>query len=450
MSDVRELITQEARRYTPYAIRFDKFKTDSIVPFRLSPKPLRLRRSGIDIAGDFRKGDENILTLGPLLCEFFYLVKELYNSNERVRELLDRGKPDWYKRLAKPEYLFLRPDLILSPVEQRDGKTKSSFFICEIETSPFGLGLAEMLNRAYCDTGFETIVARDKLKQYLHNSTPPNGVVACSKKCAANFDQLRSLADQVFSGSGRQWSAQMIDDSFSYDTEAIYRAFYLSEIFSDEDVKNLVLGSHSQYFPSLTPQFEEKAILALPFHTEFEDYFLRNMGPAGFHFIREIFPPAWIVGEERYFSLGMPDNISSTAGLASLGQSKRKWVIKESGFGEHSSWGQGVTFAHTATRPVLEAALEKACTSTDVLYVCQEFRDGVKRKVSFFAETEEDNLLPKDTDGNPTLDVRVRLCMYYSNIGKNIGEIVASFATCCADGIYVHGKSNSIQTAVVI
>lgn len=442
---IKGLITEEARRYTPYSIRFDKFKSDDrVVPFRLSPEPLRLRRTGFDAEGNFRKGDEKVQILGPILCEFFHLVVELYYKDERVRELLDRGKPEVYKKFVKPEYLFLRPDLILTPVE-KNGKITSSFFVCEIETSPFGLGLAEMLNRAYCNAGFETIVAEDKLQEYLKSYTSTNGIIACSNKCIANFEQLRSLSNYAF---GKQWSTVKIDENLPK-ANSIYRAFYLSEISSDENVKKLIEDDNNHFLPSLTPQFEEKAILTFIWDKRFEDYFRTQMGLANFEFLREILPPAWIVGEEQYFSPGLPGGINSTADLAGLGQGKRKWVLKQSGFGEHSSWGQGVTFLHIDTRTKIEEKLKEACTSKDVLYICQEFIDGVKRKVKFFPETPEE-ILQAGNDEYLTMNARVRLCLYYANMGKNVGDIIAGFVACRNDSIYIHGTSNAVQTAVVI
>ena len=427
MLSINKVITEESRRYTPYVIRFDKFKSDSVVPFRVSPKPLHIRRTS-----SVRKGDENVIHLGPAICEFFHVTVELYNTDERVKELLDQGKPECYKGQIKPEYLFLRPDLIL---------TEEGFFVCEIETSPFGMGLAEMLNRSYCDCGFDTIVARDKFQSYMEASLPENGIVAYSNKCSPNAGQLQYLADQILSGPGRQWSAEKIDENFSSEAKSIYRAFYLSEIFSDKNVQKVVSGDN-HFLPSLTPQFEEKAILTLIWDKRFEEYYKTQLGSATFNFLREILPPAWLVGKEEYFSPGLPGGISSTSAISTLGQSKRKWVLKQSGFGEHSSWGEGVTFLHRATRPVLEAKLQEACTSKDVLYICQEFRDGVKRKTQYYADAGNEEILE--------MDARVRLIMYYSNAGKSTGEIIAAMATCCDDGIYVHGKTTSVQTAVVI
>ena len=395
------------------------------MPFRISPEPLRLCRTD-----DTQENDERVIRLGPAICEFFRAIIELYHTDERVRLLLDKGKPECYKNRATETYLFLRPDLILTP---------EGFFVCEIETSPFGLGIAEMLNRAYSDCGFDTIVARERFQEYVQEHTTPNGVIAYSEKVIANAGQLHYLADRIFSGKERKWVAKKIDESFSREPDTLYRAFYLYEAIVDKNVQKIV-ERNAHFIPSLTPQFEEKALLTFIWDKRFEPHFRAQLGSATFNFLREILPPAWIVGEEQHFAPGLPGGINSTADIASISQSKRKWVLKQSGFGEHSSWGEGVTFLHKVTRPVLEAKLQEACSSQDLLYICQEFRDGVKRPTSYYAE-----------NGDVLwMNARVRLCMYYANMGVNVGDIIAAWATCCDDGPFVHGKANSVNTAVVV
>ena len=200
---------------------------------------------------------QEMLNIGREICNYMDACIELYHNNEEVRLLLDRGKPDRYKNVKEVKYLFLRPDLIL---------TDEGFVICEIETSPFGLALAEVLNDAYGNLGYNPIINQNQLKTYIQQQSKKRGIIAYSKKELAFKGQLDFLADQIFGDNNRHWKAKNISESqngLASDKEIeIYRAFYLNDQFNDKMVANLLNENHS-HIPSETPQFEEKALLAL-------------------------------------------------------------------------------------------------------------------------------------------------------------------------------------------
>lgn len=182
--DIREQLKFETKGHTIYDVRNEKYKEKEKdgIGFRVSPVPFKLTKSQ----------KEEMLHIGKAICNSIDACIELYNSNQDVKEVLDRGKPKKYINNGVPNYLFLRPDLIL---------TQSGFSICEIETSPFGLGLAEVLTRTYGNAGFDPIITQNSLKNYIQSKTEKEGTIAYSDNVKSFKGQLDFLAEEIFSGN---------------------------------------------------------------------------------------------------------------------------------------------------------------------------------------------------------------------------------------------------------
>ena len=172
----------------------------------------------------------------------------------------------------KEKIALLKPDLIITP---------QGFSICEIETSPFGLALAEILNRAYQNQGFETMIADGTLPAQIQNSTPAEGSLIYSRKTQAYSGQMTFLADEVFSGNKRNWEAEEADNFKVTDQQNIYRGFYLGEYLTDPNIKFLLdrqIDNGNILIPSPTPHMEEKAILTLLYDKRYEGYLRKRLG----------------------------------------------------------------------------------------------------------------------------------------------------------------------------
>ena len=219
--NIHDRIKIETKDFPLYNVRYEQYKkAEEDIPFRVSPKPFALTESQTKELDD----------IGKVVCDYMDSVMELYNEDEDVKCLLDIGKPDAFRSGERPRYLFLRPDLIL---------TKDGFSICEIETSPFGLALAEVLNNAYGNENFETVVHQSKLGNYISSQIQDRGTIVYSNKVSAFSGQMDFLADQVFSNKKKQWTSKLIDGQ-KLDEGEIYRAFYLSQYFTDENIKELL------------------------------------------------------------------------------------------------------------------------------------------------------------------------------------------------------------------
>lgn len=305
----------------------------------------------------------------------------------------------------------------------------------EIETSPFGLGLAHLLNQAFEQQGFETAVSSDRLPKHIQLHTENTGNIVFSQKTKSYRGQLEFLAAEVFSGTNKRWSATPAETTNS--GGQIYRGFYLSEYQHDASVKTL-LKDHffdvtDTIIPTLTPHLEEKAALALVWDRRWERYLQRKLGNPTFQHLREVIPPTWIVGQERYSSLSLPGNAQGIGEVASMAKSKRTFVLKPSGFSPKSSWSEGVRFLHKVSGKQAQTLAQEAQISKH-LWVFQTFKKGVKLPVPFTNETGELSIM----------QAKIRITPYFSTDG----ELLAIKATGCENTDYIHGSSASINTAV--
>ena len=422
---MRSAIESVVGNHSIYNPRRQEFNTGQKVPFRVSPTPFYL-------STEQKLGLQN---LGHDIADYFKAVDEMYVKNfEGIRTILDKGKPQIFLTDQPSHYLFIKPDLIITP---------QGFSICEIETSPFGLALAEILNRAYQNQGFETMIADGTLPAQIQNSTPAEGSLIYSRKTQAYSGQMTFLADEVFSGNKRNWEAEEADNFKVTDQQNIYRGFYLGEYLTDPNIKFLLdrqIDNGNILIPSPTPHMEEKAILTLLYDKRYEGYLRKRLGDASFNHLRASIPPCWIVGQEKFFSPGMPKNITSSIDLARFSKSKRAFVLKESGFSENCSWKEGVHFLQRESAEKSLQLLHDAETDKSRLYIVQEFRKGENIPMQY--ETEDGN-------AQVPMTARVRLTPYFSvaDDGQN-GKLIAIKATGCENTDFIHATSTSINTAV--
>lgn len=422
---MRSAIEAAVGNHSIYKPRRQEFNTGQKVPFRVSPTPFYLSA----------EQKLELQHIGHDVADYFKAVDEMYIKDiGGIRTILDSGKPQIFLADQPSHYLFIKPDLIITP---------NGFSVCEIETSPFGLALAEILNRAYQSKGFETMIADGTLPSHIRNNTPTDGSLIYSKKTEAYLGQMTFLADEIFTGDGKNWKAELVDNYETNHQGSVYRGFYLGEYVTDPFIRSLLdrqIKSGNILIPSPTPHMEEKAILTLIYDRRYEGYLRKKLGDASFKHLRAIIPPSWIVGQEEFFSPGMPNNISSSIGLANLSKSKRTFVLKASGFSENSSWKEGVRFLQRESTERSLQLLHDAETDKSRLHVIQQFKKGLNIPMQYEGE---------DENAQTPMTARVRLTPYYSvaENGQN-GELIAIKATGCENTDYIHATSISINTAV--
>lgn len=421
MGTIFEHIEDIARRYPLYEHRRKEFAGTGPIPFRLSPEPLILTKD------QFR----DIKRIGVEVVSYFWAAQELYLTDPRAQMLLDKDIPEELCGKKKFNFLFLRPDLIL---------TDRGFKLCEIETSPFGLALADILNRAYRSANMETAVETEKLRNYLQLHTPRQGLVVDSSKTKAFRGQMRYLAEKLLShATRRKWSVADVSDSLRTD-ESIWRAFYLGDFNQDMSVKQFMLNrltklDTTHHVPGLFPQMEEKVLLSLIWDKRFKAYFRKRLGAPSVEFLQGLIPHTWVLGHEEHFLHDLPGKTVSTLALAGLGKHERTYVLKASGFGKSPSWGEGVTFLHKISGTRAASTIRDALDSTGH-FVVQKFREGVKLKTSYM---EHGMIIP--------FEGRLRLTPYFDT---DKGDLLTMKATLRANTELIHASTDSINTAVAV
>lgn len=422
--EIKERLNLETQGHKMYDVRREEFKKDTgdNFNFRVSPKPFKLTKAQ----------KEEMLNIGKAVCDYMDACIELYKKDEYVRTVLNRGKPDSLIDVEEPKYMFLRPDLIL---------TEDGFSICEIETSPFGLALAEVLNRTYGNEGFDPLVNQNDLSNYIQSCIAETGTIAYSDKVKSFGGQLDFLAEQVFSGTNTNWNSRNITGKEVEKAKEIYRAFYLSEAVKNPEVASFLLESHN-FIPSRTPQFEEKALMAFIWDKRYTDYFRKALGQSSFDVLRKAIPKTWILGEEDYVDGGLPGGASTSIQVASLGKKQRRIVLKKSGFDDGSSWGESVVFLHKKGAGYATECVQKGLEDSNHLYVMQEFRTGKDVDMQYFDENNNGQLV--------TMTSRIRLTPYFSYIGKSKGKLIAVKVTGCdRSAELIHAGTSSINTSVI-
>lgn len=95
----------------------------------------------------------------------------------------------------------------------------------------------------------------------------------------------------------------------------------MSKYLNDENVYKL-LKDNKIYLPTLTPQFEEKAILSFVWDKRSIEFFKLKLGEPSYQYLRKIIPPTWILGQKENFDLGLPKGITSSLNIADLEKKK--------------------------------------------------------------------------------------------------------------------------------
>jgi hypothetical protein len=418
---MRDVLEDVAGAWPIYTARRTEYDTKQAIPFRVSDDPFYL--SPQEAGG--------VVELGKDITSYFYAVEEMYRTDEDIKGLLDTGKPDVFRSGQHALYAFVRPDIIV---------TDDGFSVCEIETSPFGLPLAEILNRGYSAAGVETMVGDTVLKSYVQKVTPPQGAVVFNDKTKAYSGQMGFLAEEILSGEDRRWHAKDVTTLGTDLPPAMYRGFYLSDYKTSETVRGLIdtiqSGDRAALVPSLTPGMEEKAILAFAWDKRYEKRLRQQLGSATLSRLRDVIPPTWVVGQEDHFLLGLPNGYRSSSDLAQLTKRQRAFVLKSSGFSSNSSWAEGVHFLSKMSTARAAEVLRQAEQDQSTLYVIQAMKRGRTTRMRYREGGQEH-----------VMDARVRLTPYFAMQGRDAGKLIAVKATGCEGTDYIHASSSSINTA---
>ena len=115
--------------------------------------------------------------------------------------------------------------------------------------------------------------------------------------------------------------------------------------------------------------------------SQFEPLITKLISQINVEYLKIIFPKTWIVGEEKHFTLGMLNDVSTSIDIVKLSRKNRQYVIKPSSFSNNSSWAEGVTLLDEKSAQKASKIISKAQQDSSHLTIMQEFHEGEKRQM---------------------------------------------------------------------
>lgn len=381
-TDTIEYVNNFASGIEMYRTKFkERINAKCSLPFRIAAEPFKLPELV----------EENLEIYGIALASFYNECDQILSSlpEDHIWSKRMKRGPDWMNGEGK--HLFVRPDFVLM-----DGHP----LVTEIETSPFGLGLARFLHDSYAKAGH-------KVRGGLVHEEMPRGMTF---GYTDHTSQYRGQLEQIAALTGGR--AKHMSD---VNGELLYRCFYLHEAAKDPSLYR------ENMLPPARPEMEEKAMMAMLFDDEF-NFSHREI-------LESIIPKTYVLGQEQC-------PFGEWMDIAKMSRTQRTFVLKISGFSPKQSWAKGVTFLHKLSREKCEEVLSMALADTENVYVLQEFKKGAEFNQQWY---DFDDGRIKNAHG------RVRFTPYYSV--KN-GRLLEAKTTLCENTDLLHGSVDSVNSPI--
>lgn len=341
---------------------------------------------------------EELETFGLILAEY-------YHSLQR-------------QRADEPDFFFLRPDILL---------TDDGWHVCEVETSLFGFALTFFLSAEYGQDylllGSAAHLIETFAQKWRKRWGVSRGVLVYSEHTQRFAGQLVYLAD-LLTRYGLEFSSRRVDDPLSWRWPA-YRCYYSFEAQIDPAVAQFQ-RENKHIIPMAGDFYEGKEPLVL----------LQSDRSPQWERLRQHILPTWKLTE--IVPRDFPVPIKEWSQLASLPKSRRKFVIKRVGAHPEASWARSVFFLDEMSRAAVRQILHRCAQEKSAWWIIQQMVVG-KKFHQEYADFSAGRMVP--------LDGRVRLTPYYDFL---TGKLVSAKATIRPRTLYLHGATDSINTAVAV
>jgi hypothetical protein len=397
--------------------------------WKFSPEPLRLTPA----EGRF------ITSLGHPLARFQQACDELYRRSAAGRlpgwiaATLDAGKPDWMTALQKDAGLrdqfprVIRPDLIL----RGDG-----FALTELDSVPGGIGITAWLSRLYADAGFPVLGGRDGMIAGFSSVLPENGAILISEESADYRREMEWLAREA--GGGR--TVESAED-YRADARALYRFFEWFDWQSIPEARTLAERSAAgdlALTPPCKPHLEDKLWLALLWTPALRPLWEKTLRASHLARLKAIVPPGWIVDPAPLPPQAVLPGLEVNAWdeVAGFSQTRRRLVLKISGFHE-SAWGsRGVHIGHDLPQAEWSQRVHHAMAEFATQpWIMQQFEEGRLVEHPVF----------RDDGSVAMMRGRVRLCPYFFTDDQGRTSLAGALATLApADKKKIHGMRDAV------
>ena len=426
--------------------------------WRVSPEPFWMPREIV----------RRYESLGRHVHRFYRACNLLYSQSVRgvqpgwVAEYLDRGKPERvidYGRMNRFKTdlpRVIRPDVI---------PTKEGHIVTELDSVPGGIGFTASLGARYASLGDEIVGGSDgmvdgfrRMIRSLAGVSDPVLAIVISEESAGWRPEMRWLGEALSEAGLETYvvapeallfseAGLFVEDRAGRrQVDIIYRFF---ELF---DLKNipkmdLILFAIRKGLVKVTPplkgHLEEKMHLALFHHPLLRQFWRRELGGETFDYLMQTFPKSWVLDPRPMPPYGViPDlmangeGVSDWRSLGTLGQRRRKFVVKPSGFSEKAWGSRGVHVGHDLSgndwRSVLDSALEGFRAGP---YILQEFHTGAKFSVKYYDFY---------SDSVKIMIGRARFCPYYFVIDDEPVLSGIHATLCPPDKKVLHGMVDAV------
>ncbi len=406
--------------------------------WRLAPEPFPLDAATRKL----------IEALGPALRDFQQACNRLYfaslNTPELawVAQLLDQGKPAELIALGRhPRWRdalpgVLRPDLVL---------TEDGVCITELDSLPGGIGLTGWLGETYAALGDPVIGGASGMTTGFASAFPESDILI-SRESADYQPEMEWLAARAprRSGHPRRVLNPWVTPPAQLSGRRIYRFFELFDLDQVEhsaEMLRLADEGELDFTPPLKAFLEEKVWLALFHSPGLQSWWQDQLTEPHLELLRRCIPRGWVVDPTPLppHAVWPGLDIQDWREARAFGGSRRRLVLKISGFSELGWGSRGVFIGHDLSQEQWAAALDTALTSFPANpYLLQEFHAGRLIEQPYWdAETR---LLR-------SMRARARLCPYYfvpEGTGHTrLGGVLAT--VCPADKKILHGMRDAVM-----
>lgn len=372
--------------------------------------------------------------LGETLHKFNLACNLLYRHSAEgkqpawIADLLDRGKPPELVEAARHGKVkgqvasVIRPDLVL---------TEDGFALTEIDSVPGGIGLSSWLNETYAGLGEPVLGGatgmRDGFAQIF-----PIGDVVISEEAATYRPEMEYLvgAERVQAAEGYQFSPD----------QPVYRFFECFDWPQLASIRESYDPASVKMTPPLKPQLEEKLWLALFWNAHLQEFWRQHVSERGVNLLRQVIPYSWVLDPTPLPPHAVLPRleISGWEDLKQVGQKRREWILKLSGFHENAWGARSVVVGTDLSTPDWAEAVDAALASFDTHpYVMQEFKKG--------ALFEQDYVDFDDEPAEPkTMRGRARVSPYYFVVNDKVQLGGVQVTLCPADKKLLHGMRDAV------
>lgn len=390
--------------------------------------------------------------LGPALRAFQRACNGLYFASLEdpelawVASLLDQGKPAWLVQLGRlPRFRdalpgVLRPDLVL---------TEEGVCLTELDSLPGGIGLTDWLGSSYASLGDAVVGGARGMADGFASAFPSEDILI-SRESADYQPEMEWLAARA---PRRDLQPRRVLNPWNMAPDAlvggrIYRFFELfdlDQVEHSEDLLRLAAEGRLDFTPPLKPFLEEKLWLALFHAPSLQAWWERELATGVLDLLRRCIPRGWVVDPTPLppHAILPGLDIQNWREAAEFGGSRRRLVLKISGFSELGWGSRGVFMGHDLSQQQWAGALDTALASFPANpYLIQEFHAGLLIDQPFW-----------DADAGilRSMRARARLCPYYfvpeGTEETRLGGVLAT--VCPADKKILHGMRDAVMLPCV-